>query len=97
LPKNTKIAPLRGRRPTRSVIGEPVLARLVQRVAPAPRRDPAEVAVLVAAVDLPAIAARADDEDRHAPRAARLAPRLRLVPHPSAQDAPIPCLGRLIG
>jgi hypothetical protein len=74
------------------VISAAPLARLVAGVARATARTPRQNPVLLAAVDLPPLAARADVENRLAPRAPRLAPRLALMPHAPTEDATIPCL-----
>ena len=67
-------------------------ARLVPGVAPASRRQAARSAVLLAAVDLSAITARADHEERHAPRASPFAPDVfRPVRHRRGRDTTLSC------
>ena len=78
--RNPSLAPAVLAIPLR-VIKQAFLARLVPRVAAATRRAPTQLPVPLAAIDLTAIAAGADHEDRPAPWATRLAPRLAFVTH----------------
>src|SRR5690606_38279677 len=73
------------------VVEAPLLARLMPRVARALGGQSGRITVGLRAVDLPAVAALADHEDRLAPRAARLAPGLAFVLHAPAEDATISC------
>ena len=76
------------------MVGTSFIAGLVPRIAALQRCAPSEHAMLQRAIDLPAIATRADHKEDLAPRATRLASRFAFVLQSLAADTTISCLAR---
>src|SRR5258706_60545 len=87
-------SPRKSERPSSNVVA-PLVARLVERVAAPAGSAPSSITVLGLAVDLPAVAAPADEEDALAPGAPPLPTDLRLdLVHRRSGGATLSCLSR---